>query len=173
MKLDARVKFKDGRPYVERFRKNGKQVGQIMRDYGEIITCLNCGEKCFATDWNIIKGRGKFCSLKCINHLENNGHWQGGRKKRSDGYIYVKNPTHPYRTQDEYIMEHRLIVEKVMGRYLEHEETVHHINHIKDDNRRENLMVFSNSAFHLDFEMWGKKIPPQAIIFDGRLLKPV
>lgn len=71
---------------------------------------------------------------------ENSSHWKGGRVERG-GYVLVYSPNHPNKSSSGYVQEHRLVVEKKLGRYLEKNEIVHHKNGIKNDNRAENLEV--------------------------------
>lgn len=73
-----------------------------------------------------------------------------GYKKTKSGYILIYSPEHPF-TRKKYVLEHRLVIEKRLGRYLKPEEAVHHINEIRDDNKIENLMLFKNNKEHMRF----------------------
>jgi len=82
------------------------------------------------------------------NRGENNGmykkfgelhpNWKGGKFKSDNGYIMI-------RVKDKYELEHRLIMEKYLGRKLCSWETVHHKNGIRDDNRLENLKLLPSN----------------------------
>ena len=67
------------------------------------------------------------------------------RKKQSDGYILVYSPNHPSADRTGYVLEHRIVFEKHIGRILCATEIVHHVNGKKDDNRIENLELVSRS----------------------------
>ena len=59
------------------------------------------------------------------------------------GYIAVSDPKK--RSKDNYILEHRLVMEKFLGRDLLPHENVHHKNGDRADNRIENLELWSTS----------------------------
>lgn len=80
---------------------------------------------------------------------DKSNNWKGGRNKNGRGYILIYAPDHPSATKDGYVLEHRLVVEKALGRYLERWEVVHHKNGIKDDNRLENLELLPHSSHHI------------------------
>lgn len=85
--------------------------------------------------------------LRAANLGPNNYHWSGGRKKHTFGYVLVYAPNHPKRDANGFVLEHRRVMEKHLGRILSEEELVHHINGIKTDNRIENLRL-TNRAEH-------------------------
>src|SRR5205823_5103158 len=58
---------------------------------------------------------------------------------------------HP-RERKQFVYEHILVMEQYLGRYMERDEVVHHINEIRDDNRIENLKLMTR-AQHTSLHM--------------------
>ena len=52
-------------------------------------------------------------------------------------------PGHPRAGKENYVFEHILVMERILGRYLLPEESVHHRNGVRDDNRPENLELWT------------------------------
>lgn len=74
------------------------------------------------------------------------GHEFGGAEyKTRNGYIQVYCPEHPKAGKSKTRPKHVLVMERHLGRYLEDNEIVHHLNGIRDDNRVENLVVMDRS----------------------------
>lgn len=88
---------------------------------------------------------------------EKNPNWKGGRYLEKGKYWLVSAPDHPHKNHAGKIREHRLVMERVLGRYLKPGEVVDHINGNTLDNRPENLRVFANNAEHLRTTLRGKK----------------
>lgn len=65
----------------------------------------------------------------------------GRRRYEHNGYVYVRAHDHPNRIKNGYIAEHRIVMEKILGRHMLKSESVHHINGVKNDNRPENLAL--------------------------------
>lgn len=64
-----------------------------------------------------------------------------GRKRTPNGYVVVCVHGHPNSDVLGYVMEHRLVVEIFIGRLLNKNESVHHKNRVKHDNRISNLEI--------------------------------
>jgi len=82
--------------------------------------------------WN--KGKSN-CNFKTKNHR---------------GYIMILCPNHPHPSaaNGRYCFEHRLVMEKHLGRYLRPEERIHHKDHDKTNNKINNLELFKNTSEH-------------------------
>lgn len=76
----------------------------------------------------------------------------GKKTINSKGYIRVYFPDHPKADKRGYILEHDLIMECAIGRWLKPDEVVHHKNEIKTDNRLKNLELMTkkeHSKLHI------------------------
>lgn len=80
-----------------------------------------------------------------INYRKAHNHyrWKGGRSYDGNGYVRVWVGIVDGISQ--YEKEHRVVMEGVLGRKLLPEESVHHRNGVKDDNRPENLELWTAS----------------------------
>lgn len=160
--------------------RNGKFVGKMIKK-GEHLSKKTEFTKGF-TPWNKGKGKrfkliceeckktfevvpnrkdkAKYCSIKCARVKTTgagNNFWKGGKIKISTGYIKVLCKDHPYADSLGYVMEHRLVMEKHMGRYLSPKEVVHHIDHNVSNNSLDNLAYFPSNASHSKFHYEQRK----------------
>ena len=85
-------------------------------------------------------------------HKMSKGHYD------KHGYKWVQIPG-----TNSKIQEHRAVIEKCLGRKLNNDEVVHHVNGVKDDNRIENLVIMSQKE-HNNHHRPKLTIPEETII---------
>jgi hypothetical protein len=96
----------------------------------------------------------------------------------------VRVPDHP-RASLGYVFEHILVAEELIGRYLLEGESVHHVNGLRDDGRRENLELWTRpqpSGIRVsDAAVWARDIldryvgagAPPTVLADSREQPPI
>lgn len=75
---------------------------------------------------------------------------RGGRRAQgwvTNGYRYVPVPDDEQHLTDgaAYAAEHRLVMARLLGRPLTSDESVHHVNGDRQDNRPDNLELWSTT----------------------------
>jgi len=110
--------------------------------------CLQCGKQFVVRPSETFF---KYCDRACYELgrvARPTGHIHNGKHVRTNdkGYVLLWEPAHPNKSQGGWQFEHRLVVEKALGRYLTSAEQVDHINQNKADNRIENLQVLDASS---------------------------
>ncbi len=123
--------------------KNAGFIWECLCDCGKLFNVYNSYLN------ELLKKKDTYYSCGCkIGYSPEKSHrWKGGRLERGQqGYVLVRADNHP-QAKKGYIFEHRLVMEKIIGRYLlPHPlETVHHKNAIRNDNRPENLELWVGS----------------------------
>lgn len=122
--------------------------------------------------YKVCKKHGIACQRTGPRAGEGHPEWKGGRIVDKNGYIHVFVPDHPecrrvnesrrlrangkYYRKEKYIQEHRLVMEKHLGRYLLPTEVVHHRNGNRADNHIDNLELFDSNGSHLAETLSGK-----------------
>lgn len=136
-------------------------------DYGAKRVQLTCGlEGCTEPQFSACKGeRGGavYHVPLCKRHyskLSRRGDPTLGRAKRKDagkprfrvggeryhhhnGYMILYYPEHPNANKYGYVKEHTYVMSQHLGRGLYKGESVHHLNGVRDDNRVENLELWT------------------------------
>lgn len=102
------------------------------------IKCKRCSKTVEARP----SDKRKYCSQKCHYADRPSGkdhfNWNGGKSKHNLGYVNIT-------LSKKRILEHRLVIENLLGRRLLSEEIVHHKNGNKTDNRSENLEIVTRA----------------------------
>lgn len=121
------------------------ELGPVQKA-DQLRECIACGDpiRKLAMHSAAQYRRLVHCSLACRYQTRVNKVIAGESRIHSDGYRMLYVPMHPGARGKTYVYEHRVVMERVLGRLLASHEYVHHRNEDKLDNRPENLEVLTS-----------------------------
>lgn len=132
-----------GRPMInsEKFVKRAAALRKAGMSHADISRKIG-----FCTDVvGRLLRRSGLTGRKPQLRMSGHGNWRGGVVKTGYGYLAQIMPEDwPWPgmcAASGYILQHRLVMARHLGRALTRDETVHHVNGVKTDNRPENLQV--------------------------------
>jgi hypothetical protein len=122
--------------------------------------------------YKVCKKHAIHCQRTGPRAAEGHPNWAGGRIVDRAGYVFVYAPDHhdclrinrereaksngKYYRKEKYAHEHRLVMEKNLGRPLLATEVVHHRDDNPQNNAIENLQLFDSNSQHLAATLLGK-----------------
>jgi hypothetical protein len=126
---------------------HGYDIDKKNRDIYIWEECPNCHQQRWVAKHRSKKRNhlGVCFRCRCLRYGKDNPKWRGGYSIDANGYprIVLSPGDFFLPMADKYrsVLEHRLVMAKSLGRNLQSWEIVHHKNHIRDDNRIENLQL--------------------------------
>lgn len=130
--------------YRQPFLYRGKQLNRYFVE--KVCDC--CGVEHLQYTANAKRAKAAYCSAGCAVKGK---HKPDGavryKRGKSAGHVLEKSIDHPF-AKKGWVPQHRLVVERQIGRLLAPEEIVHHINCVANDNRPENLVVCDSVTAH-------------------------
>lgn len=115
----------------------------MFRPSSRHLRCPSCRARDVCACGRSKQVKSATCGMCRSVSAEANGNWRGGRTRHKAGDVMVRLPGHPRATSGRYVFEHILVAEELLGRYLLDGETIHHRNGVRDDNRPENLELWT------------------------------
>lgn len=132
-----------GRPVVD----PNSYVPQVLELRDQGLSQQAIGERlgmCQATISRVLIQHGRATRLPTLQGGKH-GSWKGGRVTTGEGYIGIRISSDDMMAgmivRSGYVLEHRLVMARHLGRPLLETESVHHINGVRTDNRIENLQL--------------------------------
>ena len=108
------------------------------------LRCPACRSKAMCTCGRPKQAKSQCCrACRAVMARAANGNWKGGRTRHKGGYVMIRVSDHPRARKSPYVFEHVLVAEQLLGRNLLPGESIHHRNGIRDDNRPENLELWT------------------------------
>jgi len=105
----------------------------------------DCGKITETITTRLKSGKTKSCGcLKNRKGKENPGYKNQMSYKDKNGYIVIRKKDHPNAGSRGLLSEHTYVMSEKLGRPLDPKETVHHKNGIRDDNRPDNLELWTS-----------------------------
>jgi ribosomal protein S27E len=132
-------------------KQRGRQIGLHCGSWFIYVKCSKCGKE----RWTYLNNYNKptytgLCHKCHINQFHgvqfNATNWKGGRYlNKRNGYYYVRLQKDDFffsmALANNYVLEHRLIMAKHLGRCLHSWEIVHHKDHNRINNDINNLQL--------------------------------
>ncbi len=135
--------------YVKEFinKKNGILLNKYIHSKIKIKIKCNVCNNIWETKFTNIKHCGSWCPSCAYSSISDKRRKPDGHTYYKNGYVMIKISGHPRILNKDrgWVFEHIIIMEKYLKRHLKIEETVHHINGIKNDNKIENLELWVKS----------------------------
>lgn len=110
-----------------------------------------CGKCALIYKSALLNNKSNGC-VACVNGGRNKAltgsnspSWKGGRHIDENGYVLIYQPSHPKAKKNGYVREHTAVMEAHLKRTLTKNESIHHLNGDRANNKLENLELWNKS----------------------------